>query len=349
MSTPSTPSTENTPGAPSPTRSEPHRHASGRVDRLTWGLAAANLVAQIGIIVTGGAVRLTGSGLGCSTWPLCEPGSFTPVWHAEMGIHPLIEFGNRTLTGVLTVIALGLLLAVYRREPTRSRPDSLKRLAWWPLVGIAIQAVVGGISVLITLHPLLVGFHMLLSLALVAFSTYLLVRLAAPDAPARPVGTGMLRVAPYALAVLGGLMSVLGTFVTGTGPLSGDASEILRLGFDHEVITRLHAVTVWLFVAVTVASFILVRRGLRAAHADVALMELHRALLGLLTICLITALVGYTQYVTGLPALMVGLHMLGAALVAAGTALVCSRFWTRGTSSVDPAPQAATLPAAAQR
>ena len=121
------------------------------VDRLTRNLAIANLVAQIVIIVTGGAVRLTGSGLGCSQWPLCEPGQFTPVFHEESTIHPYIEFGNRTLTGVLAVIAVALLLAVYSRPATRDRREVIK-LAWLPLIGIAIQAVVGGITVLSLIH-----------------------------------------------------------------------------------------------------------------------------------------------------------------------------------------------------
>lgn len=198
------------------------------VDRLTWGLAVANLVAQIGIIVTGGAVRLTGSGLGCSQWPMCEPGSFTPEFHDAMSVHPIIEFGNRTLTGVLGVIALALVWAVYRREPTASRPGSLKALAWLPLVGIALQAVVGGITVWVDLHPAVVGSHMLISLALVAVSTYLLHRLAAPDAPARPAASARLRAVGALTVVVGVVLLVLGVVTTGAGPHSGDATEPYR-------------------------------------------------------------------------------------------------------------------------
>mgnify|MGYP002682652795 CR=1 FL=1 len=104
---------------------------------MTWRLAQANLAAQIGIVVTGGLVRLTGSGLGCSTWPLCEPGNFTPVFHEAATYHPFVEFGNRTLTGVLTFIAIALLWALYRREPARSRPRILKALGW------AVLAMIG--------------------------------------------------------------------------------------------------------------------------------------------------------------------------------------------------------------
>ncbi len=115
------------------------------VDRTTRNLAIANLVAQIGIIITGGLVRLTGSGLGCSQWPLCEPGQFTPQFREESSIHPYIEFGNRTLTGVLGIIAVLLIIAVYRRQPTRSRPQ-MKRLAWWPLIGIIVQAIMSWLN-----------------------------------------------------------------------------------------------------------------------------------------------------------------------------------------------------------
>lgn len=303
-------------------------HSSGRVDRLTFGVAIANLVAQIAIIVTGGAVRLTGSGLGCSTWPMCEPGQFAPVLHEEMSFHPIIEFGNRTLTGVLAVIAVALILAVYRREPTRHRPAALKRLTLVPLAGILVQAVIGGISVRVNLHPLLVGVHMWLSLALVAFSTYLVLRLISPDLRSRPLLAGSWRWAPAALGVLAAVLSLLGTFVTGTGPLSGDASEITRLGFDHEAISRAHALTVWIFLLVAAVTWVRVTRDPRAARAG-ELAPARRALTWLLGVCVINGVIGYTQYATGLPALMVGFHMVGAALFVAATAWACTRLYRR--------------------
>jgi len=280
----------------------------GLVDRLTWGLAVANLVAQIGIIVTGGAVRLTGSGLGCSQWPLCEPGQFTPEFHAEMTFHPIIEFGNRTLTGVLGVIALALVWAVYKREPTASRPASLKRLALLPLVGIAIQAFVGGVTVWVDLHPAIVGSHMLISLALVAVSTYLLLRLARPDAPARPRATRASRTVGGLAVVTGLVLLVLGVVTTGAGPHSGDATEPYRWALDPAFISRLHALSVWVFVGLVVAGLVLARRSRDAA-----------ALRGwgwLLVATLLQGVIGYVQYFTGLPEVLVGLHMLGSALTA---------------------------------
>ena len=309
-------------------RPAPRLHRSGNVDVVTWRLAVANLVAQIGIIVTGGLVRLTGSGLGCSTWPMCEPGQFTPVFHEEMGIHPVIEFGNRTLTGVLGVIALALLVALYRREPTASRGAGIKGYAWVVLAGIAVQAVVGGFSVLGDLHPLLVGFHMMLSLLLVAVSAVLLVRLAGTDGVRTPVLDGLLRALPAAVVVLTTALTYLGTLVTGTGPHSGDASEILRLGFEHETITRAHALSVWLFVAVTVVALVLVARDPRSARSG-SWHPLRSALALQVLLCLVVGGIGYIQYATGLPVLMISLHMLGSALVVAAAAVTWAACYAR--------------------
>lgn len=276
------------------------------VDRLTWGLAVANLVAQIGIILTGGAVRLTGSGLGCSQWPMCEPGSFTPEFHDAMSFHPIVEFGNRTLTGVLGVIALALVWAVYRREPTASRPAALKRLAWLPLAGIAVQAVVGGVTVWVDLHPAVVGSHMLISLSLVAVSTYLLTRLAAPDIFARPATSARLRAVGGVTVVVGVVLLVLGVITTGAGPHSGDATEPYRWALDPASISRLHALAVWAFVVLVVVGLLLARHERNAAVL--------RSWGGLLLVTLLQGVIGYVQYFTGLPELLVGVHMLGSAL-----------------------------------
>ena len=153
-------------------------------DRWTWTAVVANLVGQILIIVTGGAVRLTGSGLGCSTWPECEPGEFTPRFHDATSIHPFIEFGNRTVSGLLVAVAtvVAVLVVLDRR-----RPWSYRRLGLVPVVGVLIQAVIGGITVLVDLHPAIVGGHLLISMALVAFSTWLVVRTSEGDGPAVPL------------------------------------------------------------------------------------------------------------------------------------------------------------------
>ena len=179
----------------------------------------ANLVAQIGIVVTGGAVRLTASGLGCSTWPMCEPGAFTPVRHAAATGHSFIEFGNRTLTGVLGVIAVAVAVLVWTN---RSRGLGYRRLGLAPLIGVALQAVVGGITVLLHLHPAVVAVHMLISLGLIAASTLLLRREGeGDDAPRALVGPAVLRVG-WVLAGVAVVLLCLGVVVTGAGPHGGD-------------------------------------------------------------------------------------------------------------------------------
>ncbi|MFH5822655.1 heme A synthase [Georgenia sp. AZ-5] len=309
----------------SPGGGAPLAPAPPRVDRLTWALAVANLAAQVGIIVTGGAVRLTGSGLGCSTWPMCEPGSFTPVFHEATSIHPYIEFGNRTLTGVLGVIAVALLWAVYRRQPTASRPAALRRLAWLPLVGIALQAVVGGITVWVDLHPAVVGSHMLISLALVALSTYLLVRLRQGDGPVERLAPPALRQLPWVLAALVAAVVALGTVVTGAGPHSGDEDAAFRYALDPLTVTKLHSGSVWLLVIVAVAAAVVLGR----SRGDRRLDRARRAWPWFLAVLALEGVIGYTQHVLGLPELLVGLHMLGAALVVVAATYACSAFYIR--------------------
>src|SRR3954454_15841283 len=133
-------------------------------------VALASLVAMVLIVGTGGAVRLTGSGLGCSTWPECEPGQFSPQLHAAMSINPLIEFGNRTLTGVLLVIAIAVALLV---ATDRRRPTSYRWLGMAPLILVLTQALIGGIIVIFDLNPAFVAVHLLVSMTLVALSTWL--------------------------------------------------------------------------------------------------------------------------------------------------------------------------------
>ena len=278
-----------------------------RARRWTRTVLVVNLVAQMGIIVTGGAVRLTGSGLGCSTWPQCEPGSFAPVLHEATTWHPVIEFGNRTLTGVVGVIALAVALLVL--TDTRRSP-AYRRLGLAPLVGVVVQALIGGATVLLHLNPAVVGVHMLVSLGLVAASTLLLFRSGEGDG--RPVHLVSLRVrtAGRALAAVAVVLLVLGVVVTGSGPHGGDEEVAYRFAVDPVLVAKLHAATVWVFVALVVSLGVaLVRTG--------GPRRARRAAGVLLGVTLAQGLIGYVQYFTGLPELLVGVHMLGAALLTA--------------------------------
>ncbi|MGY5764413.1 COX15/CtaA family protein [Brachybacterium sp. DNPG3] len=276
-----------------------------------WG----NLVCQIGIIVTGGVVRLTASGLGCSSWPNCEPGEFTPELTLEAGIHPFIEFGNRALTGVLSVFAVALLLIAVLW--LRHKGRSMFWLALTPLIGTAVQAIVGMVVVYADLHPGAVSPHFLISPILVALSTLLVHRLYDGDEPRRrSLVPGALHWMTWVMSGVGFLILVLGTLVTGTGPHSGDDVAPERLPFDARTISWLHADAVMLFCGLLVGLLI-------ALH----LVKIHRiartAAWTLVGITALQALIGYAQYFTGLPEVLVGLHMLGAGLFAAGIAWVC--------------------------
>lgn len=280
-----------------------------RFTRWTRPVLIANLVAQIGLVVTGGAVRLTGSGLGCSTWPQCEPGSFTPVLHGATSIHPFIEFGNRTLTGVLGGIAIAVALLVFTN---RSRATGFRVLGLVPLIGVLLQALLGGVTVLLHLNPAVVGLHLLLSMALVAASTVLLYRYREGDGPAERVVPARVTSISRVLAVAVVVVLALGVVVTGAGPHGGDTQVAFRFDVDPVLIARLHAAAVWVFVGLLAALMVALVRG-------AAWVRARRAALVLLTITLAQGLIGYVQYFTGLPEMLVGVHMLGAALLAAAT------------------------------
>lgn len=275
-----------------------------------------NLIGQIGIVLTGGLVRLTGSGLGCSTWPLCEPGQFAPKFHQASSFHPYIEFGNRTLTGVLLIIAV-LVAVVVWTAPGRSR--SFRLWGWAPLGGVLVQAVIGGISVLVKLNPAVVGFHLLISMALISASVYVLHRERAGDGPktaAVPVRALRLGTVVWVLLIP---VLTLGVIVTGSGPHSGDDTHGYRFALDPAKMTQAHSGAVWLFM-IALAAFSWQILSLRDAP-----VHLRRNLLATWLIVLAQGAVGYLQYFNGLPAALVALHMLLASmLTAAVTFLVLS-------------------------
>ncbi|WP_093184946.1 COX15/CtaA family protein [Sanguibacter gelidistatuariae] len=311
-------STSTTP--PRTTASSPKRSWSAVALRWTRPAIIANLVGQIIIVGTGGAVRLTGSGLGCSTWPMCEPGEFTPSLHDASSIHPFIEFGNRTLTGVLGVLAIAVALLVWTN---RSRSLSYRLLGLTPLLGVVAQAVIGGITVLVDLHPAIVGGHLLISMALVAVSAILLDRSAEGDAPPVSLVAPRTRVATWLLEIALVPVLVLGVVVTGAGPHSGDSEDGYRFAFDPAHVTKFHAGFVWLFIALLAVLTVLVWR------TQPPLTKARRVIALLAVLTLAQGAIGYVQYFTGLPEILVGLHMLGAATLTAGAARVPLALRTR--------------------
>lgn len=279
-------------------------------------LLVTNLVLEIGIVVTGGLVRLTGSGLGCPTWPQCVPGSFIPVAHQAQGFHKIIEFGNRTLTGVVGIAALAVVLALFRwtiagwlgKAHGRLDRASLRPAAYVVLGGVVVQAIVGGITVLTRLNPATVAFHFLVSMVLVAASAVLVYREREGDGPGAPLVRHEIRLLAGATTALAGIVLVLGTIVTGSGPHSGDAKEPARFGFDPRSVSWVHADAVMLFLGLVVAVLVAVRLTDGADRAQ-------RLWLIVLAVTLAQGVVGYTQYFTGLPEGVVALHMLGACLL----------------------------------
>lgn len=297
-------------------------------DTVTWWVRAtawASMIANALLIVTGGAVRLTGSGLGCPTWPRCTDESWTNT--PEMGIHGYIEFGNRTLTFLLVVISVLTALAVWR---LRERHPSFLRIAVAIGVGIILQAVIGGITVRTGLNPWVVGIHFVISAALIALAAVLVdrTRRAGLERVAHAERAGQLqrldarlaRVVAVVLGVSAAATIYLGTLVTGTGPHSGDASEVVRHTFDPYVITRIHVVPVYVIVATAVLALALsIARGWPRPV---------RSTLGVLAAVLVSqAWVGYYQFFNGVPALAVGVHMALAAALAAIVTMTIDRLW----------------------
>lgn len=268
-------------------------------------LLLLNLIVEVGIVVTGGLVRLTGSGLGCPTWPECVPGSYVPTHEQEEGIHKLIEFGNRTLTGLLGFVALALLIALYRWA--RDRRELIIG-TWVVMAGILAQAIVGGVTVRTGLNPWIVAFHFLCSMALIAVSAWLFWRQKQPSGATTSLMHPLVERIQWALVAVAAVVLVLGTIVTGSGPHSGDAEAPARTGFDPRTISWLHADAVMLFIGICVAVWLGAKLTERAAGPA-------RAWAVVLIVTLAQGLIGYVQYLTKLPEALVLAHMLGASLL----------------------------------
>jgi len=271
------------------------------LDTSPWvrPLAWASLVANMGLVVTGGAVRLSGSGLGCPTWPRCTDESFRP--HGELDLHEAIEFGNRMLTFVLTAIAVATFVVMWRT----GRRD-LRAMALILALGIPAQAIIGGITVLTDLNPWVVSFHLLCSLAIIGVAVRLLLAVDAPLPLAHRDPTVGLAWATFAAAWA---VLYVGTVVTGSGPHAGDA-KTERNGLSPLQLSQLHADLVFLFVGLTLGLlFTLMAVGGNPAAS--------RAVQVLLGVEVAQGAVGFVQYFTDLPVVLVGFHMLGAAVISA--------------------------------
>lgn len=270
--------------------------------RTARQLAWASLAANVGIVLTGGAVRLTGSGLGCPTWPRCTDQSFVP--HGELGVHGVIEFGNRLLTLVLVAVAIGTWVAVRRLVP--ARPGS-RRTATWLALGVPAQALLGGVTVLTDLNPWVVALHLMLSMLLIAWSVLLIRQLrdVPGHAAAAPLALTWLVRGTYGLVWL---VLYAGTVVTGSGPHAGDLTSP-RNGLDPAAASQLHADLVFLLVGLTV--------GVLAAGWGVGAPRVARAAGWLLGVELAQGAVGLVQYATDLPLALVATHLLGASVLTA--------------------------------
>lgn len=314
-------------------------------------LAIAAVVAQAGIAVTGSIVRVTGSGLGCPTWPQCSPGSLVPTPHPEVAaLHQWVEFGNRLLTfAVVAITGLCFLAALgcYRsghdaspphsvrggrpapdhRRPRRSR---LVRLALVQPLGVIAQAVIGGFTVLLGLAWWSVSVHFLVSMALVWLAVVLVSAVDEGDGPPRPVVPNAVRaLAGTATAVLGALL-LAGTFVTAAGPHSGDA-DTPRLAAGVPAMAQLHADLLFGYLGLLVG----LGFALCAVAAPAGLLRRYAMLVAA---ALLQGVVGGVQYALGVPEALASLHVLGAALVTVAAAAVWTGTATRGPVAAPPTP-----------
>ena len=270
---------------------------------LTGRVFTLLLILQAALIVTGGAVRLTGSGLGCPTWPECTPGSYTPVPHqAEGQLHAWIEFGNRLLTFLLFFTAIAAFILSVRISKNLVNKKRLRLLALLQILGIFGQAILGGITVLTDLNPIPVAGHYLLSIALITGAIKLRyevvdIEIQTPN----PLIQSLIRI-QIALTIL---ILIAGTIVTGSGPHAGDL-KAKRFGFDPQIVSWIHADLVIALAVFVFINYLMLR------NEPGPLLNKTRIFI---LVILSQGAVGYVQYFTGLPELIVGIHLLGSTLV----------------------------------
>ncbi|GAA1104724.1 COX15/CtaA family protein [Kitasatospora arboriphila] len=291
--------------------------------------ALSALVMSVVIVLTGGAVRLTASGLGCTTWPRCTGESITPT--PEMGIHGVIEFTNRMLTYVLCAAIAWATLAARCATPWRR---SLTRLGWAQFWLVMSNAVIGGITVLTGLNPYVVAVHMVAAMGLVWVAVLMWERTAEGDGTPELLVPRPLQQLSYVLVTVVGLLVAAGTLVTGAGHHPGSSSDVWRIPIDYDRLAQAHADLAFLSIGLTLAAvFVLAAvKAPRAARARVR---------DLLVVLLLQGVLGFVQYFTDAPEIMVGLHMLGAALTWAAALRIPLALRTR--PATDPAPVPAQL------
>ncbi|MFG2822283.1 heme A synthase [Kitasatospora sp. NPDC048365] len=295
----------------------------------------AALVMAVVIVLTGGAVRLTASGLGCTTWPRCTGESLTPT--PEMGIHGVIEFTNRMLTYVLCAAIGWAILAARARKPWRR---SLTRLGWAQFWLVMSNAVIGGITVLTGLNPYVVALHMVAAMALVWVAVLMWERAKEDDSPPRLLVAAPINRLAHVLVATIGLLVVAGTLVTGAGHHPGapgkDGKPVWRIPLDYDRLAQAHADLVFLSVGLTLAALLVFAAVKAPAPARARVRELFVLLLA-------QGVLGFVQYFTDAPELMVGLHMLGAALIWAAALRVPLALRERRAEQVAAVPAPAEL------
>lgn len=260
------------------------------------------LILQAALVVTGGAVRLTGSGLGCPTWPECTPGSYTPVpKQAEGQLHAWIEFGNRLLTFLLLLVALIALVIAVRVSKGLRNKSSIRSLALGQVLGIFGQGILGGITVLTDLNPIPVAAHLLLSMILISGAASL--RFIIVGLETQQTDNTHLTLIRSQVFITAAVL-ILGTIVTGSGPHAGD-EKTKRFSFDPRSVSILHADFVIILSVVTVILWFLTKslKGVIYRRNNI-----------LLLVIFMQGVIGYVQYFTGLPELLVGFHLLGSTL-----------------------------------
>ncbi|MEO6827781.1 MAG: COX15/CtaA family protein [Microbacteriaceae bacterium] len=291
------------------------------VDRRVRVIGWLSLIGQLLLIASGGAVRLTGSGLGCPTWPKCTGASLTNT--PEMGIHGIIEFSNRLLSAALIVVVIVAFVFVIRMH--RTRPD-LFWIAFALGMSIPLQGVVGGITVLSQLNPYVVGLHFVVSIALVALSAILVMRIyATPGARTRAVPAWYAMVA-WVMAGFAGVTILVGILTTGSGPHAGDRNA-QRNGLNSELLQHVHSLPAYATFGLTIV--------LVTAAFTLGLATVRMAAMWLLLIQFAQIGVGLIQANTGLPGGLVVTHMVLAGLLAAATAVVLSKLTSPAVTKPD--------------